>query len=58
MGSLPGAVLGGVIIGMAETMVAGYISSGFRDAVAFLILTVVLIVRPQGFFGQKQVIKV
>jgi branched-chain amino acid transport system permease protein len=58
MGSLPGAVLGGVIIGLAETMVAGYISSGFRDAVAFLILTVVLIARPQGFFGQKQVIKV
>jgi branched-chain amino acid transport system permease protein len=58
MGSLPGAVLGGVIIGLAETMVAGYISSGYRDAVAFLILTVVLIVRPRGFFGQKQVIKV
>ena len=58
MGSLPGAVLGGIIIGLAETMVAGYISSGYRDAVAFLILTVVLIVRPRGFFGQKQVIKV
>jgi branched-chain amino acid transport system permease protein len=58
MGSLPGAVLGGIIIGLAETMVAGYISSGFRDAVAFLILTVVLIVRPHGFFGQMQVIKV
>ena len=58
MGSLPGAVLGGITIGLAETMVAGYISSGYRDAVAFLILTVVLIVRPRGFFGQKQVIKV
>ena len=58
MGSLPGAVLGGLIIGLGETMVAGYISSGYRDAVAFLILTVVLIVRPRGLFGQKQVIKV
>ncbi|MDR2479528.1 MAG: branched-chain amino acid ABC transporter permease [Treponema sp.] len=58
MGSLPGAVLGGLIIGLAETMVAGYLSSGYRDAVAFIILTVVLIVRPRGFFGQKQLIKV
>jgi branched-chain amino acid transport system permease protein len=58
MGSLPGAVLGGISIGLAETLVAGYISSGYRDAVAFLILTVALIVRPRGFFGQKQLIKV
>jgi branched-chain amino acid transport system permease protein len=58
MGSLPGAVLGGLIIGLAETLVAGYLSSGYRDAVAFIILTVVLIVRPRGFFGQKQLIKV
>jgi branched-chain amino acid transport system permease protein len=58
MGSLPGAVLGGVLIGVVETLVAGYISSGFRDAIAFLILTIVLIVKPTGLFGAKQVIKV
>jgi branched-chain amino acid transport system permease protein len=58
MGSLPGAVLGGVLIGVVETMVAGYISSGYRDAIAFLILTFVLILKPTGFFGQKQIVKV
>jgi branched-chain amino acid transport system permease protein len=58
MGSLPGAVLGGILIGVVETMVAGYISSGYRDAIAFLILTFVLILKPTGFFGQKQIVKV
>lgn len=54
MGSLPGAVLGGVLIGVVETLVAAYVSSGYRDAVAFLILIVVLIIRPTGLFGEKE----
>ena len=54
MGSLPGAVLGGVLIGVFETLVAAYISSGYRDAVAFLILIIVLIIRPTGLFGEKE----
>lgn len=58
MGSLPGAVLGGYLIGIVETMVAGYISSGYRDAIAFAILIIVLIVRPTGLFGQKNIGKV
>jgi branched-chain amino acid transport system permease protein len=58
MGSLPGAVLGGYLIGIVETLVAGYISSGYRDAIAFAILIVVLIVRPTGLFGQKNIGKV
>ena len=58
MGSVPGAVYGGFVIGLLETLFAAYISSGYRDAVAFVILMVVLIVRPSGFFGQKSINKV
>lgn len=58
MGVLPGAVLGGYLIGIVETLVAGYISSGYRDAIAFAILIVVLIVKPTGLFGQKSIGKV
>jgi branched-chain amino acid transport system permease protein len=58
VGSLPGAMLGGIIIGVLETFVAGYISSDYRDAVAFVILIIVLIFRPTGLFGQKNTDKV
>lgn len=58
MGSLPGAVLGGFIIGIVETLVAGYISSGYRDAIAFAVLILVLAIRPQGIFGKKAITKV
>ena len=58
IGVLPGAVLGGYIIGIVETLVAGFISSGYRDAIAFAILIIVLAVRPQGIMGQKTMKKV
>jgi len=58
MGSLPGAVLGGFLIGVVETLVAGYISSGYRDAIAFAILIIVLTVKPTGLFGLKHTNKV
>lgn len=58
IGVMPGAVLGGFIIGVVETFVAGYISSGYRDAIAFAILIIVLAVRPQGILGKKTVTKV
>ena len=58
MGSLPGAMLGGIIIGIVETLFATYVSSGFRDVVAFIILFVVLIIRPSGLFGLKENTKV
>ena len=57
MGSLPGAVVGGVLIGVVETLVSAYVSSGYRDAVAFLILIIVLIIRPRGLWGQKETSK-
>ena len=58
VGILPGAMVGGLLLGVIETIVAGYISSGYRDAIAFTILIVVLLFRPVGLFGQKQITKV
>ncbi|HRY73625.1 MAG TPA: branched-chain amino acid ABC transporter permease [Spirochaetia bacterium] len=53
LGSLPGAVLGSVILGIIETLVAGYLSSQFRDLIAFVILIGVLIFRPSGIMGKS-----
>ena len=58
IGSVPGAVLGGLLIGTSEVMVVGYLSSTFRDAIAFGILILVLILRPQGLLGRVQKEKV
>lgn len=52
-GSVPGAILGGVFIGVIEVFSAYYISSGFREGFAFVVLILFLVVRPQGFFGEK-----
>lgn len=58
IGVLPGAVLGGLCIGVLESLFAGYISSGFKDAVAFILLIAVLLIRPVGLLGKKHVSKV
>ena len=58
MGSLPGAMVGGFLIGILETMFAAYVNSGFRDAIAFIIMFVVLILKPSGIFGKKIITKV
>jgi len=58
IGSIPGAVLGGLLIGVSEVMVVGYLSSTYRDAIAFGILILVLILRPQGLLGRVQKEKV
>lgn len=50
--SIRGAILGGLLLGVLESLVAGYIDSGFRDAVAFVVLIAVLVARPQGIFGK------
>jgi branched-chain amino acid transport system permease protein len=54
LGSLTGGVLGGLILGVAEALASGLISSGYRDAVAFLLLLLVLFLRPQGLVGGRQ----
>ncbi len=51
--SIPGAILGGLIIGVVENLTVQFISSGWRDVVGFLVMVVVLIVRPQGLLGRK-----
>lgn len=53
IGSIPGAALGGVLMGVIETMVIAYGQSTFRDAVAFAILIVILIIKPSGIFGSN-----
>jgi branched-chain amino acid transport system permease protein len=53
-GSLYGAVLAGLLLGVVETLAAGYISSDFRDVISFVIMIGFLFVRPQGLFGEKQ----
>jgi branched-chain amino acid transport system substrate-binding protein len=58
IGSIPGAALGGLLIGLAEQLTAGYLSADYRDAITFAILIVVLLWRPEGLFGSGQVEKV
>jgi branched-chain amino acid transport system permease protein len=52
IGSIPGAFVGALIMGQAEALTMGYISTPMRDAIAFSILIVVLLVRPTGIFGE------
>lgn len=52
LGSLPGAVVGGFILGIMETFVAGYISSTYRDLISFLVMILVLMFMPNGLFGK------
>lgn len=53
IGSVPGAMLGGVLIGLVESMTKGYISTQLADAVVFSILIIVLLVKPTGIFGKN-----
>lgn len=56
--SIRGAIGGAIILGILESLVAGYVDSGFRDAVAFIVLIVVLVVRPGGILRQRAVARV
>ncbi len=58
IGSIPGAMLGGFMLGLIENFGASYISSVYKDAFAFLVLIVTLIIRPAGLLGQKSIDKV
>ena len=55
LNSLRGAVLGKIILGIAETMAAAYVSSAMKNAVSFLLLLVVLLWRPQGLFPEAKI---
>lgn len=53
IGNLAGAVLGGILLGVVETLVVGYGSSTYRDAVAFGVLIIILLLRPAGLLGKN-----
>lgn len=52
LGSIPGAVVGGIVLGITEALAAGFISSAYKDVIAFVVMIVVLLVRPQGLMGK------
>ena len=53
IGSVPGAMLGGYILGVAETLAKGFVSSRFADAISFALLIIILLVKPSGIIGEK-----
>jgi branched-chain amino acid transport system permease protein len=54
LGSIPGATIGGFILALVEELGAGYVSSGYRDAMGFLLIIVILLFRPTGLFARKE----
>ncbi|MDR2342946.1 MAG: branched-chain amino acid ABC transporter permease [Spirochaetaceae bacterium] len=58
IGSIPGAMLGGIVLGIAETLTKGFVSSQYADAVSFSILIIILLVKPTGILGAQKRVKV
>ena len=58
LGSLPGAVIGSILLGIFEMMIAGYVSSSARDIFVYLLLIIILLVKPTGLLGRKREDKV
>ena len=58
IGSIPGAMLGGFILGLSESFASAYLASEYKDLVAFSLLIVVLLIRPSGILGKPEVEKV
>lgn len=52
LGSIPGAVVGGIVLGITEALAAGFISSAYKDVIAFIVMIAVLLLRPQGLMGR------
>jgi branched-chain amino acid transport system permease protein len=58
IGSIPGAVLGGLIMGVFEVFVGGYISSAYKDVIVYLLLILTLLIKPEGLLGQRYTEKI
>jgi branched-chain amino acid transport system permease protein len=54
VGSLPGAVIGGLLVGIAENVALIVVDPGYKQAMSFLLLLAVLLLRPQGLFGERR----
>ena len=54
LGSIPGAIVGGFVLGVTEALAAGYISSAYKDVIAFLMMIGVLLLRPEGLLGRAR----
>jgi branched-chain amino acid transport system permease protein len=52
-GSIPGAIAGGIIIGLVESFAGFYLPEGFKDIAAYIVVLFVLMVKPSGLFGEK-----
>lgn len=52
LGSIPGAIVGGLVLGITEALAAGFLSSAYKDVIAFVVMILVLLFRPQGLMGK------
>jgi branched-chain amino acid transport system permease protein len=57
-GNIPGSMIGGIVLGLLETIGGSFISSGYKDCIAFVVLILVLIFKPAGIMGKFHVEKV
>lgn len=53
LGSIPGAIVGGIVLGVSESLAAGFISSAYKDVIAFMVMILVLLFRPEGLLGRR-----
>jgi branched-chain amino acid transport system permease protein len=53
MGSVPGAVIGGMILGVTESVSTLFLPTDYRDSIAFMMMVLILLLRPHGLFGQR-----
>jgi branched-chain amino acid transport system permease protein len=58
LGNIQGAVVGGLMLGVLENIIAGVLPTGYKEAFAFLVLILVLLIRPQGLLGKPEEVKV
>ena len=58
VGTFYGSFFGGILFGLAETFAGGYISTGFKEAIGYIVIVIILLIKPTGLFGKKKAKKV